>query len=134
MRLQREEKENHQRKFGQAQREVEQAVMALSRARSEMAREEVLAASNLNLANPHYLPRAQARIHELDSRLEHLRREEEQCRAEVLASLRREKTYEKLIERRLREERREIVRREEREAAQLGEAVQHNKAMRARGG
>ena len=130
MRLQREEKEGFQRKFVRAQREVERAEVVLLRARDEMAREEVLAASRLDLSNPHYLPRAQARIRELDSRVVHLRRVEERCRAEVLVSLRREKTYEKLIERRLREERRGIVRREEREAAQLGEAVRHNKAMR----
>ena len=132
-RLQREEKEHHQRKFAQAQREVEQAAGVLSRARSEMASEEALAASNLEIANPHYLPRAQARVHELDARLEHLKREAEQCRAALLTSLRNEKTHEKLIERRMREEQKEQRHREQKEAAQLEEAVHHNKAVRARG-
>ncbi len=133
MRLQREEKERRQRKFAHAQREVLQAAGVLSRARSEMASEEVLAASNLELANPHYLPRAQARVHELDARLAHLKREEEKCRADVLVSLRKEKTHEKLIERRLREEQKESVRREQKESAQTHEAVRHNKAMHAKG-
>ncbi len=134
MRLRREAKEHRQRKFAQAQREVEQATGVLSRARSEMASEESLAASNLEIANPHYLPRAQARVHELDARLVHLKREEEKCRADVLASLQEEKRYEKLIERRLRDEKKELVRREQQEAAQTHEAVRHNKAMLGKGG
>ena len=128
VRLQREKKEGCQRKFAQAQREVEQAAGVLARARSEMASEEALAASNLELANPHYLPRAQARVHELDARLAHLRREEEKSRADMLASLREEKTHEKLIERRSREEEKQATRREQKEEAQMFEAVRHNKA------
>ena len=133
MRLRREEKERLQREFAQAGREVEQAAGVLSNAKSEMRREEVLAASNLELANPHYLPHAQARVRELDARLAHLRREEEKCRAGVLESLREEKTYEKLIARRLREEEKETARREQKEMAELSEAVRHNKKVAAKG-
>ena len=129
MRLRREEKEGCQREFARVQREVEQAEGVLARARSEMAREEALGASNLEISNPHYLPRAQARVHELDARVKHLQREEERCRAALLASLREEKTHEKLIERRLREEEREVVVREQKEAVQTHEAVRHNKAV-----
>ena len=129
-RLQREETQQRQRILAKAQREVAIASEALVRVRAEMATEEVLAAGDLAIASPFYLPRVQARVFELDSRLAHLQREQELARASLLESYNREKLNEKFIEKRKKQESLEEAKLEQKESSLLAESSRHNKARR----
>lgn len=127
-RLQREETQQRQRMLAKAQREVTIASEALARVRAEMAAEEALAASDIAIASPFYLPRAQARVFELNSRLEHLQREQELARASLLESYQREKLNEKHIEKRKKQESLKEAEQEQKESALLAESSHHNKS------
>ena len=129
-RLQREETQQRQRILAKVQRETDIATEALFRARAEMAAEDALAASDIAITSPFYLPRAQARVFELDSRLTHLQREQELARASLLESHRREKLNEKFVEKRKKRESLEEAKQDQKESTSLVESVHHNESYR----